>query len=90
MGRSALAGRRHESLLNRLGFALLPRILTRRLLIGRRSVIGRKPLWGQMQNRRTTFRDKVVLLSILGRRGCQGFRRYTLKSPLAVARVVSR
>ena len=90
MGRSALAGRRLESLLIRLGFALFPRILTRRLLIGRQSVIGRKPLGGRMQNRRTTVRDKVVLLSILGRRGCQGLRSWTLKSPLAVARVVSR
>jgi hypothetical protein len=90
LGRSALADRRLESLLMRLGFALYTRILTRRLMIGRRSVIGRRPLGGQMQNRRTTFRDKVVLLSILGRRGCQGFRSWTLKSPLAVARVVSR
>ncbi|KAH3877797.1 hypothetical protein DPMN_001675 [Dreissena polymorpha] len=56
--------------------------------MGRLSVIGRQHLRIRMWNRRRPFRAKFEILSILGSRGCRGLKSWTLKSPLALARVV--
>ncbi|KAH3841296.1 hypothetical protein DPMN_114755 [Dreissena polymorpha] len=56
--------------------------------MGRRAVIGRQHLRIRVWNRRRPFRAKVEIISILGCRGCRGLKSWTLKSPLALTRVV--